>query len=132
MTFYSYKKSQDLAPADNKDNITQTVKRYKIFSAQIELIASLLNAEPPRRDQLLAESLIKELLQVLTHNKTDPILLTSICYLAEKILNCESVKTDPEQLADKINRMQSCENLLPYLGMSKYRDLLQDTQKYNN
>ena len=69
---------------------------------------------------------------MLTHNNTDPILLTSICYLAEKILNCESIKSDPDKLADKINRMQSCENLLPYLGMGKYRDLLQNTSKYNN
>lgn len=45
-TFYTYKKSQDLAPADNKDNVALIVKMYKVFSAQIELIGSLLNAEP--------------------------------------------------------------------------------------
>lgn len=33
LTFYRYKKSQDLAPVDNKDNIAQTVKEYKVFSA---------------------------------------------------------------------------------------------------
>mgnify|MGYP000924368662 CR=1 FL=1 len=132
MTFYQYKKAQDLAPVDNKDNVAQIVKMYKVFSAQIELIASLLNAEPSARTVILEEPLVPELLQVLTHSNTDPILLTSLCYLAEKVLKSDYVKNDPVQLQDKINRMQSCENLLPYLGLSKYRDLLKNTQKYNN
>ena len=62
LTFYSYKKSQDLAPADNRDNVAQIVKMYKVFSAQIELIASLLNAESREREILLQEGLIRELL----------------------------------------------------------------------
>lgn len=33
LTFYSYKKSQTLAPADNKDNVALIVKMYKVFSA---------------------------------------------------------------------------------------------------
>ena len=68
---------------------------------------------------------------MLTHSATDPILLTSICYLAENVLRCDSVRTNPVVLADKINRMQSCENLLPYLGMGKYRELLRNAQKYS-
>ena len=44
LTFYTYKKSQELYPADNKDNVVETVRMYKVFSAQIELIGSLLNA----------------------------------------------------------------------------------------
>ena len=69
---------------------------------------------------------------MLTHSNTDPILLTAICYLAEKILKCDYIKNHPERLSDKINKMQSCENLLPYLGMSKFKDLLKNTAKYNN
>ena len=78
------------------------------------------------------ESLVSELLQVLTHSNTDPILLTSLCYLAEKVLCSESVRSDPVSLQDKINRMQSCEALIPYLGLSKYQDLIKNTQKYNS
>ena len=46
LTFFAYKKSQELYPVGNKDNIAQTVIMYKVFAAQIELIASLLNAKP--------------------------------------------------------------------------------------
>ena len=81
LTYHSYKKSQELAPAENKDNIALIVKMYKVFSAQIDLIASLLNTEPIHRQAILKEPIVSELLQVLTHNNTDPILLTSLCYL---------------------------------------------------
>ena len=68
---------------------------YRIFSAQIELIASLLNAEPRLSKLILQETLVSELLQVLTHSSTDPILLTSLCYLAEKVLKSEAIKSNP-------------------------------------
>lgn len=105
---------------------------YRIFSAQIELIASLLNAEPRLSKLILQETLVSELLQVLTHSSTDPILLTSLCYLAEKVLKSEAIKSNPVQLSDKINKMQSCEALIPYLGLAKYPDLVKNTQKYNS
>lgn len=105
---------------------------YKVFAAQITLIASLLNASKEQRNLILVDPLIDELLQVLTHNMTDPILLTSITYLAEGVLELDSVNSFPDILADKIARMQSCEGLLPYLGLGKYKDLLKNTSKYNN
>ena len=127
LTYYQYKKSQELAPAENKDNIALIVKMYRVFSAQIELIASLLNTEPDKRELILNEPLVSELLQVLTHNNTDPILLTSLCYLAQNLLNCDSIKSNPVKLADKINKLQSCESLLGYLGLGKYKELLKNT-----
>ena len=80
----------------------KTMMRYKVFAAQIELIASLLNSEPRHREALLGDVQLKELLLVLTHNACDPILLTSVCYLAEKVLECDSIKNNPEKLADVI------------------------------
>lgn len=35
-------------------------------------------------------------------------------------------------MADKINKLQSCENLLGYLGGSKLPDLKKNVMKYNN
>ena len=84
ITFYSYKKGQELTPNQSKGETSVSVgKRYKLFAAQIDLIASLLNAEESFRESILKEAQVNELLQVLTHNNVDPILLTSVCYLAE-------------------------------------------------
>ena len=67
LTFFQYKKSQELYPIGNKENIAQTVIMYKIFAAQIELVASRLNAEPEARKKVMEDSLINDLLQILTH-----------------------------------------------------------------
>ncbi len=98
LTYHSYKKSQELAPAENKDNIALIVKMYKVFSAQIDLIASLLNTEFQHRHLILKEPIVSELLQVLTHNNTDPILLTSLCYLAQNLLSCEDIRKKPKEI----------------------------------
>lgn len=104
-TFYLYKKAQELYPVNNKDNVAQTIVMYKVFAAQITLTASLLNAESHQREVIMQDTLIDELLQVITHNMTDPILLTAITYLAEKVLNLDSINQVPDVLADKISRM---------------------------
>ena len=59
-------------------------------------------------------------------------MLTSICYLAEKMLKCEEINTNIRELEDKIGKMQSCEFIIPYLGMAKYSELLKNAQKYSN
>jgi hypothetical protein len=53
----------------------------------------------------MQDNLIDELLQILTHNATDPILLTSICYLAEKILVIIREEKDVDMLVEKVNKM---------------------------
>lgn len=40
-------------PEDNKDNIAAITKLYRTFAAQIELIGSLLNAEPGKAKLIL-------------------------------------------------------------------------------
>lgn len=62
ITYYQYKKSQELAPTENKDNIALIVSMYRVFSAQIELIGSLLNAEEAQRNVILADPLVSDLL----------------------------------------------------------------------
>ena len=46
-----------------------------------------------------------ELLQVLTHSNTDPLLLTSLCYLAERVLMSDTVKTNHSVLQDTISKV---------------------------
>ena len=78
-----------------------------------------------------------ELLNVINHFKTDPLLLTSVCYLALMILTRESVRRgerheDIDRLSKAIRYMGNCVNLIPYLGMSKYEELIRLARKYNN
>lgn len=48
-----------------------------------------MNAEESEQISILKEPLVTDLLFIVTHSSTDPILLSSICYLAEMILTRE-------------------------------------------
>ena len=82
VTYYTYKKDNDLKSTHGQESREVIVRNFKVFSGQIELLASLLNAKNHEREQILCETLVTDLLIVISHYKTDPLLLTSICYLA--------------------------------------------------
>ena len=85
-TFYNYKKHNDIVSASGQESNDVIVKNFKLFSGQIELLASLLYAGEKESELILSEGLVMELLNVINHFKTDPLLLTSVCYLALMIL----------------------------------------------
>ena len=62
------------------------IQQYKIFSAQIELIGSLLKAD--QSNKILFEPLVEDLHLIVSYNKTDPLLLTAVCYLIYNCLEC--------------------------------------------
>ena len=71
------------------DDPKEIVKAYRVFSAQIELIASMINAKDKRcREMILWDSFTLEILQVISHShpRTDPLLLHSVCHLAHMVL----------------------------------------------
>ena len=136
-TFYNYKKHNDIVSASGQESNDVIVKNFKLFSGQIELLASLLYAKEKESELILSEGLVMELLNVINHFKTDPLLLTSVCYLALMILTRESVRRgerpeDLDRLSKAIRYMGNCVNLIPYLGMSKYEELIRLARKYNN
>lgn len=45
LTFYRYKMDKELIPPGEDYSIADVVAMYRMFSAQIDLIASLINAE---------------------------------------------------------------------------------------
>ena len=128
MSFYRYKqKKQDF----HDDDPNKRVLMYRVFSAQVMLIASLINATPDKRGDILWDPLTSDLLVVVTHGSTDPVLLHAVCYLANQVLTgvikddydeskTNKVKVD-EEMNNIITRMQHCEKLLPYMGF--LRDL---------
>ena len=46
-----------------------------------------MNAEEGLARVIAQEGLVTEILVVLTHNGTDPLILTSLCYLANRLLS---------------------------------------------
>ena len=111
------------------------IQMYRIFSAQIELIGSLLNADQMK--DILFDPLVDDLFLIVSYNKTDPLLLTAVCYLIHKSLECidqfrnskrKSDKTNfnpADEMKNRVEKMQHGQNLIEYLGvMSPEKDLV--------
>lgn len=52
------------------------------------------------------------------------MLLTAICELALKVAKQDEIAYDTYWIEVVIKKIASCNHLLPYLGMSKYEELL--------
>ena len=57
--------------------------------------------------------------------------MTSVTSLAFNIISKTYVKNDAVLLKEYISKMKNCVHILPYLGQEKYKDLLEETEKYN-
>jgi hypothetical protein len=79
---YIYKNVNDLKDEDSKDTDADVRLKYLTLAAEIDCLGGLLEADKTRREQIIKESLLDELLQIASHYKTDPVLLTSICKFA--------------------------------------------------
>jgi len=66
--------------------------KYQVFSAQITALGSFFNAS--NRKSFLDHPIIKDILQILSHHKTDPILLTAVCKFALNLFKQNELKDD--------------------------------------
>lgn len=101
------------------------VEMYQVFSTQIELLASLINAKPNVKGKVLWDTTVSDLLVVVTYSRVEPSVLTSVCYLVNQVMQAIN---DPEmreasagfvvsvEMETRVNRMQNCELLLSLLG----------------
>ena len=142
LTFYQYKKEQDFK-AESREKIKSM---YEVFATQIELLASLINADERVRGKILWDTTVFDLLVVVTFSRVEPVLLTSICYLVNQVTSAindkefrESQQFEAEaEMERRIGRMQSCELLLPYLGFaekgdqSKFGQLMKQVSELHN
>jgi len=100
------------------------------LGAEINCLAGLLEADQPRRESIINDPLLDDLVQITSHYMTDPVLLASICRFAKQLFSREEVKTEPSYLESKLKRMQNLVQLVPYLGLKKYEELLKMSRKY--
>lgn len=80
---------------------------------------------------IIGHPLISDLISITQTFKTDPILLTAVCRLTLKVCEQEEVCNDNIKIRQIIKRIASCNQLIPYLGLSKYEELLKMTARYN-
>ncbi len=100
------------------------------LAAEISCLGGLLNASIEKRSTIIKEQVIDDLLSIISHYKTDPVLLASVCRFAKQIFSRPEIIKNNEYVASKVKKMQNLVQLLPYLGLKKYEDLLRMSRRY--
>ena len=67
----------------------------------------------------------------MSHELTDPVLLTAICTFALDLFECYELKFNEEFMFPFHAKISDMKHLIPYLGFEKYKDLLEMTKIYN-
>jgi len=75
--------------------------------------------------------MIKDILQILSHNKTDPILLTAVCNFTLNLFKQTELKDDMQYMAPFLDKICNLTFVMPYLGGNMYFELLKMTSRYH-
>ena len=72
-----------------------------------------------------------DIISIMGHDNTDPILLTAVCTFALDLFQTEDLKYHEEFMEPFSEKIQSLNQMIPYLGGEKYFDLLEMCKTYN-
>ena len=95
-------------------------------------LGSLLNSDKKEnRMKILEDTVVHELISIMSHEKTDPILLTSICRFALQLFKTDEVRLDEKFMEPFYRGTASLRQMIPYLGFDRYFDLIASARKYH-
>lgn len=94
IAMYVYKKNNDLKEEDSKETDEMIKLKYLTLAAEIDCLGALLEAEKQKREGIIKDQLLDDMLQIASHYKTDPVLLTSICKFAKQFFSRDEIRTD--------------------------------------
>ena len=129
----TYKKTNDLS--DFYSQSTSLELKYLTLADEITCLASLLQAEEQLRSSILRDPLVDDILIILSHYQTDPVLLTSVCKFAHSFFSRPELLFNVSadfQLPLRLNKTKNLKQLIPYLGLKKYGELFKSSRKYNS
>ena len=157
--YRQYTKEQKLVSEKDNDgkDIEDIPKKYEIFATQVELLGSLLTCEDTKTcfTKIIYDPRTADVLSIINNKLTDPKLLKSLCFLANQVLSHRSMNLDDEvnkkaeeqedeklirDLSKKVpklwkdlvgTRMGHCVNLLPYLGLDMYKNMLEKLAEHD-
>lgn len=85
-----YKKSHSLFDEMSQETVYIQMLKYQTLAAEIIALGGLLKS--PKRMEILEDLVILDLVAVMSHPMTDPILLTAICTFALDLFECDELR----------------------------------------
>lgn len=83
------------------------------------------------RIKILEDLIVHELISIMSHEKTDPILLTAICRFALFLFKTDEVRLDEKFMEPFYRGTASLRLMIPYLGFERYFDLVASGRRYH-
>ena len=74
---------------------------------------------------------ILDLIEIMGHESTDPILLTAVCTFAFDVFENKLIREDELLMVPFAKACKNMVGLMPYLGGEKYPALLERTREYH-
>lgn len=95
-----YKKNHSLVEDTKAVPVLDQMYMYETFAAEITTLGSLLNADSDLRMVLLNdyETVVQDILLIMSHRKTDPILLTAICTFCLNLFEVDEIRYDQDRM----------------------------------
>lgn len=128
-----YKKNNSLFDESSQETVEQQMLKYQTLAAEIRCLGGLLQAGPGNRASILEKEkqVVLDLIQIMRHPKTDPILLTAICTFALDLFECDELRWDATVMEPFYEKMSNMKYMIPYLGFDMYNELLMMTRRYH-
>jgi hypothetical protein len=103
--------------------------KYQTLAAEIIALGCLLRSS--KRMQILEDPVILDLVVVMSHPITDPILLTAICTFALDLFECDELRFDQQMMEPFHKNLSDMKYLIPYLGFGNYLSMMESSKRYH-
>jgi hypothetical protein len=80
----------------------------------------------------LPEAVVKDIISIMGHDRTDPILLMAVCTFGLDLFDCEEIKTDQEAMEPFYRGIKDMKYLIPYLGFEAFPWLQAASSRYHS
>jgi len=127
-----YKKNNSLFEDHSPDAIEQQMLKYQTLANEIIALGGLLNGAEKKRINIILDPVILDIVNIMSHSKTDPILLTAVCKFALDLFECDELRYNKQFMQPYFSKMLNMKYLVPYMGGERYPDLLQMSQRYHD
>ena len=106
--------------------------KYQTLANEIIALGGLLNGAGKKRINIILDDVILDIINIMSHSKTDPILLTAVCKFALDLFECDELRYNQQFMQKYFSKMALMKYLVPYMGGERYPDLLQMSDRYHD
>ena len=128
-----YKIEKRLFREGDMVSIQDQIKASQSLAAQITTLGGLLQSDNEGyRIRILADPIVMYMIEIMSHDRHEIILLTAVCTFALDLFECVELRDDPVFMEPFAEMTGYLTHIMPYLGFEYYPRLLEQAQFYHD